>query len=92
MNPPNLTSEPAPCYARRGRIERPYNHLTKQMDIVNIIDYYNFYWVSLVIDKGYYLLVVCGFWTPVLNCDQPEVLITCVFRTIHRFSCWNQDS
>ena len=23
MNPPNLVSEPAPCYARRGRIERP---------------------------------------------------------------------
>ena len=23
MNPPELASEPVPCYARRGRIERP---------------------------------------------------------------------
>ena len=23
MNPPELESEPAPCYARRGRIETP---------------------------------------------------------------------
>ena len=26
MNPPNLASEHAPCYARRGRIERPAQH------------------------------------------------------------------
>ena len=37
MNPPELASEPAPCYTRRGRIERPmYANVTIVYKLIKV--------------------------------------------------------